>query len=69
MSDVAAQGQVDLGNMAPYSNHNNGRQHILMVIDIVCKYAWAGSLKNKIGEEVAKVFKAIFRQKLQTDRG
>lgn len=48
--------------------------YVLVAIDILSRYVWTRSLKNKSGNQVASAFESIFKegrkpQKLRTDRG
>lgn len=70
------QWQADLVEMIPFARQGNrGYRYILVVIDILSRYAWARPLKAKTGDEIVRAFKAIFRQDdrkpefLQTDQG
>ena len=68
------QWQADLVDVQRLSKSNKGYKHILTVIDVLSKYAWAIPLKNKTGASLVNAFKQIFKdkripQKLQTDKG
>ena len=51
---------ADLVDMQSLSRVNNGYKYILMVIDVLSKYAWSIPLKSKTGVEVTNAFKRIF---------
>lgn len=51
--------EMDLCNMVSFSSHNDGYKHILTVIDVMSKFAWARPLKNKSAEEFLKAFRGI----------
>ncbi|CAI5671384.1 unnamed protein product [Oreochromis niloticus] len=66
--------QADLCDMKSLSEHNDGYQYLLTVIDVFSKKAYARVLKNKTGVQVTKAFEAVLKdsqipQKLQTDSG
>jgi len=67
--------QADAVEMWSYARFNNGYKYILIVIDVLSKYAWAIPLKSKNEIETAKAFSTIFwdnkkiPKNLQTDRG
>lgn len=69
VSGIDNQWQTDLAEM----HKDKGYKYILTVIDIFSKYAWGIPLKNKTGEEVAKAFVDIFKErrpnKIQSDKG
>ncbi|KAL6264235.1 hypothetical protein P5V15_004322 [Pogonomyrmex californicus] len=48
--------------MRLYSSFNRGHHYILTVIDALSKYAWAISLKSKIGNEMANAIAKIIRE-------
>jgi len=50
---------VDLAQMTPYADENNGNTFILCVIDNFSKFAYALPLKNKTGPVVAKAMDQI----------
>ena len=51
-----------LTDLQAFSKDNNGIKYLLTVIDIYSKFAWIIPLKQKTGQEVAKVFSRIFRE-------
>ena len=73
VSKIDDQWQADLADMQKYSTKNKNMNYILTVIDVFSKYAWAKPIKKKTGEEIAKAFESIFKErvpdKLQTDKG
>ena len=72
---VRGRWQVDIIKMRPYSSFNRSHHYILIVIDVLSKYAWAVPLKNKSGSETADAIVKIIRasgrcpKNLQTDMG
>ena len=66
--------QADVIEMRPYARFNKGYYYILIVINILSKYAWALPLKSKNGSDVAAALSKIFRKderyprNLQTDQ-
>ena len=77
--DVNARDQVwegDLMQMTSFKNYNDGFSYILVLIDVLSKYAWTELLRGKTTQEVTKAFEKIlennkgcFPAMLQTDRG
>lgn len=69
------QWDADLVDMQEFREQNKGYNYLLTVVDVLSKYAWAVSLKQKTGKEVVEAFKTIFLSskripsKLRTDRG
>ena len=69
------QWQADLIDMRALKKYNNKFTFVLMVIDVLSKYAWAVPLKNKTGQSLTDAFKKIFLTsgrkpfKLQSDKG
>jgi len=67
--------QADLNDMRGISEHNNGVNYLLTVIDVFSKMLWVKPLKRKTGVEVAQAFKQIFHNGtnvpkcLQSDKG
>ena len=65
--------QIDLMEMIPYANINNGYKYIMNVIDVFSRYVWALPLKTKSGTEVAQALKSILEKQsphnIQTDLG
>ena len=67
--------QADLNDMRGISEHNNGVNYLLTVIDVFSKMLWVKPLKRKTGFEVSNAFKQIFTNGtnvpkcLQSDKG
>lgn len=65
--------QADLVDVRHLSKINNNFCHILTVIDVFSKFAFAIPIKNKKPETIVNAFKTIFEiskpKNLQTDRG
>ncbi|XP_018046647.1 PREDICTED: uncharacterized protein LOC108686078 [Atta colombica] len=67
--------QANIVEMRPYSGFNRDYHYILIIIDVLSKYAWAISLKSKGGSETANAIVEIIRasercpKNLQTDMG
>jgi hypothetical protein len=67
--------QADLNDMRGLSQHNDGVNYLLTVIDVFSKRLYAEPLKRKSGAEVADAFERIFEEAgatprcLQTDKG
>uniref|UniRef100_A0A674NX61 Integrase catalytic domain-containing protein n=1 Tax=Takifugu rubripes TaxID=31033 RepID=A0A674NX61_TAKRU len=66
--------QADLCDMQALSEHNDGYNYLLTVIDIFSKKAYVRALKRKSAAEVVKAFESIFEssqtpEKIQTDAG
>ncbi|KMQ91127.1 hypothetical protein RF55_9047 [Lasius niger] len=61
--------------MCSYARNNKGHNYILIVIEMLSKYAWAVPLNSKSGNEVTRALPKIMRddarcpRNLQTDRG
>ena len=61
--------------MRPYSGFNRGCHYILIVIDVLSKYAWAVPLKSKGGSETTTAIaefegvEDVRKIQLQTDMG
>src|SRR5271167_2382516 len=73
-SGIDHQWQMDLVDMIQESKHNEGYKHILTVIDIFSRYAWAEPLKTKSPRHVMPALRSIFAQgrkptKVQSDQG
>ena len=74
--NVDEQWVADLVELQPLSKYNKGHRYLLVVIDVLSKYAWVEPLKNKTGKSVAEAFAKILKrangrkpQNLQTDDG
>ncbi|RLA19857.1 MAG: hypothetical protein DRQ56_04475 [Gammaproteobacteria bacterium] len=67
--------QADLCDVWKIKKYNDGYCHILTVIDVLSKFAWAVPIKNKKPETVAEAFKQIIKTsnrkpwRLYTDKG
>jgi len=64
---------ADLVEVQPLAKYNRGIRYLLMVLDVLCKYAWVQPLKAKTGVALVKAFDKILKQgrkpnRLQTDR-
>ena len=60
--------------MSSLACFNKGYTFLLICIDVFSKFAWAVSLKNKVGESLVNGFQSILDhsrspEKLKTDRG
>ena len=63
---------VDTMSMTRYAKNNKGYQYILVVIDILSRYAWTSPLKTLTGAEMVNVLKKILKKapkKLRSDHG
>lgn len=68
--------QADLNDMRGLSEHNDGTNYLLTVIDVFSKRLFVRPLKRKSGTEVAEAFRQILEEEnkdaprcLQTDKG
>lgn len=67
--------EADLADMQSLKSYNDGYRYILVVIDVLSKYAWVEALKDKSAPTVLEGFKKIFKRSgrtpgyLQTDKG
>ena len=72
-SGIDQQWQADLAILDSLNKYNDGFRHLLTVIDIFSRFAFAYPLKSKKSSEVIKAFKVIFSKRkpvyLQTDQG
>jgi len=64
---------VDLVEVQPLAKYNRGNRYLLMVLDVLSKYAWVQPLKAKTGVALVNAFDKILKQdrkpnRLQTDR-
>lgn len=71
---IDEQWQADILDMTWLARQNDGYKYILVVIDILSRYAWAIPLKDKSAKTVTDAFRKIFTfgrkpEKLQTDQG
>lgn len=74
VSGIDDQWQADLVDLSSLSKYNDGYRYLLVVIDILSKFAWIRKLKTKTGIEVTAAFKSILSdgrqpRKLQCDQG
>ena len=58
---IDQQWQIDLVDLRVLKEYNNNHAFILVVIDVLSKYAWARKLKTKKGTEVTSQFKDILK--------
>lgn len=68
--------EADLVDLRSLKSYNDNAAYLLMVIDVLSKYAWVEPLPDKTVREVTKAFTRIFDRSngrqpvyLQTDRG
>ena len=54
---------ADLVDMQAFSKFNGGVKYLLAVIDVLSKYGWLISLKDKTGKSVASALKTIFEER------
>lgn len=54
--------QIDLIEMIPFKDENNGFKYLLTAIDIFSKKAYARALKTKTGAEVTKAMSSILSE-------
>lgn len=74
---IDQQWQADLLFLPDLAKFNDGKQIVLVCIDVVSRYAWAEPMKDKGGAETSRAFEAILKrepngrkpEKLQTDHG
>ena len=74
--DVDEQWQMDLVDLPKISRQNDEHRYILVAIDVLSKYAWIESVKNKSGAFIKKAFQNILERNgkrkpkfIQTDKG
>ena len=53
---------VDLADMQSLSKYNKGIKYLLCVIDLLSKYAWVISIKDKKGTSIINAFKKIISE-------
>ena len=69
------QWQIDLVDMSKLSKHNDVFKLIMVVIDVLSKYAWLKPLKSKHGIAIKNELEHIFSEAIrrlkvvQTDKG
>lgn len=68
--------QIDLVDMQKHAKTNGGNRYILVVIDVLSKYAWGVPVRNKTGSVVTAAMQKIFRlasprvpKNIQSDAG
>lgn len=67
--------EADLADLSSMKRHNNGYRYLLVVIDVLSKYAWVVPLKRKTAGTVAEGFQHVLSTTprrpalLQTDKG
>jgi hypothetical protein len=66
---------ADLADVQHLASDNDGVRYLLVVIDVLSKFAWCRPLKNKSGEAVAAALQDVFDasgrvpRKFRSDRG
>jgi hypothetical protein len=53
---------MDLVDMTPWADHNDGYRFILNIIDIWTRYAWSVPLKKKTAKDVLEAFKQVITE-------
>jgi transposase InsO family protein len=68
--------EADLMDVRSIKSYNNGYSYILVVIDVLSKFAWLEPVKDKTSKNVAKAFECILMRSnnrvpvcFQTDKG
>ena len=75
LHQIDEQWKIDLVDMSKLSKHNDGFKFIMVVIDILSKYAWLEPLKCKHGIAIKYSLEHIFSETIrlpkviQTDKG
>ncbi|CAM1322690.1 Uncharacterised protein r2_g3120 [Pycnogonum litorale] len=73
VSSIHEQWEIDLMEVSNLKTYNDNLTFILIVIDVLSKYAWAVPLTNKTNAQVCRAFKKIlkFRKPLRvhSDKG
>ena len=59
---------VDLLFMLNEKGDNDGYAYILMCVDVLSKFCWAGKLKSKKTDEVCHIFRGILTEAAQTKK-
>ena len=59
---IDEQWQIDLVDMSKRSKHNDGLKFIMVVTDILSKYAWLELLKSKNGIAIKNALEHIFSE-------
>lgn len=68
INSIDALWELDLCNMVAFAAENSGFKHILTVIDVFSKYAFAKPVKNKTALEIFKAFKSIVTESGRTPK-
>ena len=70
---IDEQWQIDLLDMSWFSKDNDGIKYLLVVIDVLSRYAWARPLRAKDGVSVSTAMESILKErvpeKIQSDMG
>jgi ligand-binding SRPBCC domain-containing protein len=71
---IDEQWQADLMDMSFWSADNDQNKYLLVVIDILSRFAWVKAVKDKKSSSIIKAFELILAtcrkpEKLQTDQG
>lgn len=68
--------EADLIELRNLKSYNDGYSYLLVIIDVLSKYAWVEPLRDKTGANVAKAFQRVLSRSegrapvyLQTDKG
>lgn len=59
--------EIDLVDLKNLKDYNDGYLYILVVIDVLSKYAWVETLKNKSANEVKNAFERILERKSNSE--
>ena len=62
---IDEQWQIDLVDMSKLLKHNDGFKFIMVVVDILSKYAWLEPLKSKHDIAVKNALKQIFSETIR----
>ena len=71
---IDEQWQADLVDLNKLAKRNNGFKYLLVIIDVLSKYAWVEPLRTKTKGELRIAFERVFSKGrnpklIQTDRG
>ena len=72
---IDEQWQIDLVDLSKLSRGNKGYKYLMVVIDVLSKFAWVEPLKTKTGVELTKTLQHVFKRGkrqplvIQTDKG
>jgi transposase InsO family protein len=73
---IHAQWQADLCFLDTLAKHNKGYRIILVVVDVVSRYAWVSLMRTKSANSTTEAFRSVLEkakpfkpEKLQTDKG